>query len=178
VFRTTQRLSCAWKVPFSTAALRIDNKPQREIIDGKKVEHIGTIALSIGNKGCVDIAHANGVTKLSKHLDIKHKYHQHQIKAGCDRYIGAVTTRRKVCMHFSKRVAIPARVRASRISLQSSIFCMILSGAHRGHRPSLPPLCAAIFRVSSLILQGSVSSGCILSWPRVYGRSSYSFPLM
>jgi hypothetical protein len=62
------------KVPFSTAALRTDDKPQREIIDGKQVERIGTIALDIDNKGCVDIAHANGVTKLSKHLDIKHKY--------------------------------------------------------------------------------------------------------
>jgi hypothetical protein len=31
--------------------------------------------------------------------------------------------------------------------------------AYRGHRPSLPPLWTAIFRVSSLILQGSVSSG-------------------
>jgi hypothetical protein len=30
----------------------------------------------------VDIAHANGVTKLSKHLDIKHKYLQQQVKAG------------------------------------------------------------------------------------------------
>jgi hypothetical protein len=53
---------------------RIDDKPQLEIIDGKQVERIGTIALGIDNKGCVDIAHANGVTKLSKHLDIKHKY--------------------------------------------------------------------------------------------------------
>jgi hypothetical protein len=77
-----QNLSCAWKVPFSTAALRIDDKPQREIIDGKEVERIGTIALGIDNKGCVDFAHANGVTKLSKHLDIKHKYLQQQVKAG------------------------------------------------------------------------------------------------
>jgi hypothetical protein len=69
-----QRLSCAWKVSFSTAALRIDDKPQREIFDGKQVEHVGLMALGIDNKGCVDIAHANGVTKLSKHLDIKHKY--------------------------------------------------------------------------------------------------------
>jgi hypothetical protein len=75
-------LSCAWKVPFSTAALRIDGKPQREIIDGKQVGHVGTIALGINNKGCVDIAHANGVTKLSKHLDIKHKYLQQQVMAG------------------------------------------------------------------------------------------------
>jgi hypothetical protein len=77
-----QKLNCAWKVPFSTAALRIDDNSQREIIDGKQVERIGTIALSIDNKGCVDIAHANGVTKLSKHLDIKHKYLQQQVKAG------------------------------------------------------------------------------------------------
>jgi hypothetical protein len=62
------------KVPFSTAALRIDDKPQREIIDGKQVERIGTIALGIDNKGCVDIAHANGVTKLCKHFDTRHKY--------------------------------------------------------------------------------------------------------
>jgi hypothetical protein len=65
-----------------TAALRIDVKPQREIIDGKQVELIGTIALGIDNKLCVDIAHANVVTKLSKHLDIKHKYLQQQVKAG------------------------------------------------------------------------------------------------
>jgi hypothetical protein len=77
-----QRLSCAWKVPFSTAALRVDDKLQREIIDGKRVERIGTIALGIYNKGCVDIAHANGMTKLSNHLDIKHKYLQQQVKAG------------------------------------------------------------------------------------------------
>jgi hypothetical protein len=63
-----QKPSCAWKVPFSTAALRIDDKPQREIIDGKQVGRIGTIALGIDNKGCVDIAHANGVTKLSKSI--------------------------------------------------------------------------------------------------------------
>jgi hypothetical protein len=69
-----QRLSCVWNVPFSTAALRIDDKPQREIIDGKHDERIGTIALGIDNNGCVDIAHANSVTKVSKHLDIKHKY--------------------------------------------------------------------------------------------------------
>jgi hypothetical protein len=69
-----QKLSCAWKVPFSTAALRIDDKPKGEIIDGKQVERIGTIALGIDNNGCVDITHANCVTKLSKHLDIEHKY--------------------------------------------------------------------------------------------------------
>jgi hypothetical protein len=45
-----QKLSCAWKVPFSTAALRIDDKPQREIIDGKQVEGIGTIASGLDNK--------------------------------------------------------------------------------------------------------------------------------
>jgi hypothetical protein len=77
-----QRLRCAWKVPFSTAALRIDDKPQREIIVGKQVERIGTIALGIDNKGCMVIAHANGVTKLSKHLDIKRKYLQQQVKTG------------------------------------------------------------------------------------------------
>jgi hypothetical protein len=77
-----QRLSCAWKVLFSTAALRIDDKPQCEIIDKKKKKYIGTIALGIDNKGCVDIAHANGATKLSKHLDIKHKYIQQQVMAG------------------------------------------------------------------------------------------------
>jgi hypothetical protein len=38
--------------------------------------------LGIDNKGCVDIAHGNGVTKLSKHLDIEHKYLQQQVKAG------------------------------------------------------------------------------------------------
>jgi hypothetical protein len=37
---------------------------------------------------------------------------------------------------------------------------MILSGAHRGHRPSLPPLRKEVFRVSSLILQDFVFSGC------------------
>jgi hypothetical protein len=45
-----QKLSCAWKVPFSIAALRIDDKPQREIIDGKQVERIGTIALGIATR--------------------------------------------------------------------------------------------------------------------------------
>jgi hypothetical protein len=69
-----QKISCTWKVPFSTADLRIDDKPQREIIDRKQVERIGTIALYIDNKECVDFAHPNGVTKLSKHLAIKHKY--------------------------------------------------------------------------------------------------------
>jgi hypothetical protein len=43
---------------------------------------VGAIALGIDNKGCIDIAHANGVTGLSKHLDIKHKYLQQQVKAG------------------------------------------------------------------------------------------------
>jgi hypothetical protein len=43
-------------------SLRIDDKAQREIIYGKPVEHVGTIALGIDNKGCVGIAHANGVT--------------------------------------------------------------------------------------------------------------------
>jgi hypothetical protein len=74
-----QRLSCAWKVLFSSASLSIDDNPQREIIDGNQVEHVGTIALGIGSKGCVDIAHANSVTKLSKHLD-KHKYIRQQVK--------------------------------------------------------------------------------------------------
>jgi hypothetical protein len=77
-----QNLSCSWKIPFNTAALRIDDEPQREIIDGKQVDRIGIIALGIDNKGWIDIAHANGVTKLSKHLDIKHKYLQQQVKAG------------------------------------------------------------------------------------------------
>jgi hypothetical protein len=77
-----QRLSCSWKVPYSTTSLCIDDKPQREIKDGKQAERIGTIDLGIDNKGCVDIAHANGVTTLSKHLDIKHKYLQQQVKAG------------------------------------------------------------------------------------------------
>jgi hypothetical protein len=76
-----QRSSCALKVPFSTAALRFDKTPQREI-DGKQVEHIGSISLGIDNKGSVAIAHANRVTKLSKYLDIKHKYLQQQVKAG------------------------------------------------------------------------------------------------
>jgi hypothetical protein len=38
--------------------------------------------MGIDNKGCVDIAHANGVRKLSNHLDIKHKYREQQVKAG------------------------------------------------------------------------------------------------
>jgi hypothetical protein len=76
-----QWLSCSWKVLFSTAALRFDDKPQREIIDGKQ-KHAGTTALGIDNMGCIDIAHANGVTTLSKYLDIKHKYLLQQIKAG------------------------------------------------------------------------------------------------
>jgi hypothetical protein len=29
-----QKLRCAWKVPFSTAALRIDDKPQRALPPG------------------------------------------------------------------------------------------------------------------------------------------------
>jgi hypothetical protein len=43
--------------------------------------------LGIEKTGCVDMVHANGVTKLSKHLDINHKYLQQLIKAGHVRLI-------------------------------------------------------------------------------------------
>jgi hypothetical protein len=75
------------------------------------------------------------------------------------------------CKHkiqFMRTRGVLRRKQSLEILLTVSIFCMIISGVHRGHRPSLPPLWAAIFRVSSLILQGSVPSSCILSWPRVY----------
>jgi hypothetical protein len=38
-----QMFSCAWKVPFITAALLIDNKPQREIIDGNKLSALAPL---------------------------------------------------------------------------------------------------------------------------------------
>jgi hypothetical protein len=77
-----ERLAHAWHAPFTSTALRIDDKPRVETIDGAVVTHAGTPALGIDNKGCVDIGNANGVTKVSKHLDIKDKYLQQQVKAG------------------------------------------------------------------------------------------------
>jgi hypothetical protein len=70
-------------------------------------------------------------------------------------------------------VAIPGGSRARRISLQWSIFCMILSGAHRGHRASLAtPLAldlscfilnSAGFRVDAFSLGLTYGSGEPLS---------------
>jgi hypothetical protein len=77
-----ERLTHAWNAPSTSTALIIDEKPCVEIIDGAVVTHAGTPALGIDNKGCVDIENSNGVTKVSKHLDIKDKYPQQQVKAG------------------------------------------------------------------------------------------------
>jgi hypothetical protein len=80
LFRKKLQQNILPMISTEVSSLAADNK--REIIDGKQVERIGTIALGIDNKGCVDIAHANGVTKLSKHLEVKHKYLQQQVSAG------------------------------------------------------------------------------------------------
>jgi hypothetical protein len=115
-----QKLSYAWKVPFSTAAHRIDDKLQREIIDGKQVERIGTIALGIENKGCVDFAHANGVTKLSKHLDIKHKYLQQQVKAGHVRLTQISTADQKADFLTAEAYPLHASMRCTSPHLMTS----------------------------------------------------------
>jgi hypothetical protein len=57
----------------------VDNTNPYPLPNSLQVEHVGTIALGIGIKECVDIAYASCVTKLSKHLDIKHKYLQQQV---------------------------------------------------------------------------------------------------
>jgi hypothetical protein len=41
----------------------------------------GPTTLQIDNKGAIDMAHANGPTKRTKHIDVKHHYIQQQVQA-------------------------------------------------------------------------------------------------
>jgi hypothetical protein len=45
------KLSCAWRVPFSTAALRIYDKPQRENIDGNRLSTSAKLLWASISKG-------------------------------------------------------------------------------------------------------------------------------
>jgi Reverse transcriptase (RNA-dependent DNA polymerase) len=42
----------------------------------------GPLVLHMDNKGAIDMAHANGPTKRTKHIDVKHHFIQQQIAAG------------------------------------------------------------------------------------------------
>lgn len=65
------------------ASLRIDDKPATKYHEGHiVVDTRDDLRLLIDNKGAFDIAHVNGPSKRTKHLDVRHFYIQQQVHAG------------------------------------------------------------------------------------------------
>lgn len=61
-------------------SLRIDDKPAPQYHDGHIiVDTRPDLRMLIDNKGAVDIAHTNGPSKRTKHLDVRHHYIQQQV---------------------------------------------------------------------------------------------------
>jgi hypothetical protein len=80
----------AWYVPsISPIGLRIDDKPARDVTG---IILPQTIALGIDNKGAIDMARCEGLTKRTKHIDVKHHYLQQQVASHAFRLQQIATT--------------------------------------------------------------------------------------
>ena len=61
-------------------SLRIDDKPATKYHEGTIIkDNLNDLLLLTDNKGAFDIAHTNGPSKRTKHLDVRHHYIQQQL---------------------------------------------------------------------------------------------------
>jgi hypothetical protein len=61
----------------SSTSLTIDDKPAATYHNGVEItDERRDLALRVDNKGAIDMAHAHGPTKRTKHLDVRHRYLQ------------------------------------------------------------------------------------------------------
>ena len=83
-----RQLTIAWRIKLvnDTPTLRIDDKQYRAQPGYQKqtndVPGYPALSLRIDNKGAIDVAHANGPTKRTKHVDVRYHYVQQQVRRG------------------------------------------------------------------------------------------------
>lgn len=81
-----RQLILAWRIKVVTdlPKLCVDNKPYQAQPGHDTIAHDMTasspLALKIDNKGAIDVAHATGPTKRTKHIDFKYHYIQQQVR--------------------------------------------------------------------------------------------------